>query len=219
MRRIACLSLCLGLCAGLAGTARAQHGAPVSNHKAPRLNAGPLCDKCVAEMQKVVPADPRDVAMAQSPQGLMMAQGHGAHSDCAACESDAAGVAYVGQGAEAPAYAMVGGATGAPGEPVPIGVMQVGHDRGAVTANNARIDPLMPRQPVAGPITPAPMGQSMSYPGFNRRSVLGHMIGLRSMGGWGREREARRREQHAMIRYDQGVNQVSHVPASSVYGR
>ena len=32
-------------------------------------------------------------------------------------------------------------------------------------------------------------------------------------------REARRREQHAAIRYDNGTTQASSVPASMVYGR
>ncbi len=218
MRRIASWSLCLALGAGLVGSARAQHGAPVSNYKAVRLNAGPLCEKCVAKMEKVVPADPRDVALAQSSQGTMLAQGHGAaHSDCAACEAGATGVAYVGHGEDAPGYAMVGGGAGAAGEPAPIGVMQVAHNNAA--AMSPRVDPLMPRQQAPAAMVPAPMGHSMSYPGIKRRPLLGHVLGLPAMGGLGREREARRRSQHAAIRYDEGVSQVTHLPASAVYGR
>lgn len=217
MRRMTCLSLCLGIAAATAASASAQHGthgAPVSNHRAVRLNAGPLCEKCVAKMEHRVPAAAQDVALAQQASRTLLAQGHdGSHSDCATCDAGVAGIAFVGQGDEAPGYAMVGGG---PTEPAPIGVMQASHLNGAMPAPT-RVDPLMPRP--AAPMTAAPMGHSMSYPGVHKRRMLGNILGVPRMPGWGEAREARRREQHAAIRYDDGVSQASSVPASAVYGR
>jgi hypothetical protein len=163
-------------------------------------------------MEKRVPADPRDVAMAQGgDSGLMMAQAHeGSHAGCAVCEGSGTGVAYVGGQPDAAGYATVGGG----GEPAPIGVMHASRGQQATpyaqpaTAGRA-----------ASPMVPPPMGQSMSYPGFHRRPLLGHVLGLPTMSGFGQASKERRRQMHAAIRYDEGVSQVSHLPASMVYGR
>jgi hypothetical protein len=165
-------------------------------------------------MEKRVSADPRDVALAKSTGGTMLAEGHqGAHADCAVCES-ATGIAYVGhQGNDAPGYASVGGGS----EPAPIGVMQVAHrnpEMGNVSHAQAPLGRVQ-----AGPMVSPPTGPPMASSGINRRHLIGHVLGLPRLGGFSEARNAKRKEEHAAIRYDSSVSQASSLPASMVYSR
>jgi len=198
MRRAVSLAMSLGLVMGLAQLTRAQDYDQNPPSGSVRLPAGNLCPKCVAKMQKRVTADPRDVTMAQ--------MNAGAYSACATC--DANGVAYVGQGPNAPGYAMVGS-----NDPAPIGVMQASRSNAPPYAAGA------PGQAQVGPVAPAPMGHTMSYPGYDRGHLLGNIIGFPHFGGWSEARNEKRRQQHAAIRYDEGMSRVSYLPASMVYGR
>jgi hypothetical protein len=138
-------------------------------------------------------------------------------------DSQTPGYAVVGDprsGEEAPGYAAVGG-PGSLGDPAPIGIARGGQ--------NLWVDPRMaaagPR-PGAGPYDPAVMPSSlippqsaMSGPGHDRPHVLSHLFGLPRFGRHWEEREAKRREQHASIAYDQPNQVVGELPASVVYGK
>jgi len=133
----------------------------------------------------------------------------------------APGYAVVGPGGEeAMGYAVVGGPmSGA--EPTPIGMARATQTPGA--------DPRMAavaHRPAARPYDPSvapsslPPGQvAMSGPGHDRPHVVGHMLHIPKVGRHWREREDRRREQHAAIPYGETTQKVMELPASMVYGQ
>jgi hypothetical protein len=118
-------------------------------------------------------------------------------------------------------YAVVGGGPAPGAEPTPIGV--------AKGTQYPWADPrmaAMPHRPGAGPYDPAVMPSSlpppqtaMNGPGHDRPHLISHLFGLPKFGSYWRERDERRREQHASIAYDQPNQQVKELPASVVYGR
>jgi hypothetical protein len=128
----------------------------------------------------------------------------------------APGYAVVGEAP--PGYAVVGGSM--PGaEPSPIGV--------ARAMNGPASGPRMAmNRPGAGPYDPAvvpssipPAPAAMSGPGHDRPHVISHLFGIPKFGRHYREREARRREQHAAIAYGEDNSKVTELPASMVYSR
>jgi hypothetical protein len=136
-------------------------------------------------------------------------------------DPNAVGYAVVGPGgAEMPGYAVVGGSM--PGaEPTPIGMARatqtpwadprmaaVAHRPGAAAYDPSVIPSSLPPGQVA-----------MSGPGHDRPHVVGHMLGIPKFGRHWREREDRRRGQHASIAYGESDQKVMELPASMVYGR
>ena len=154
-------------------------------------------------------------------------------SPCAVCQGNgvvsgpvmmangsAPGYAVVdGQGmmadANAPGYAVVGGDATGP-EPSPIGVSRSGQD--------PRMAAMRP-QPGAGAYDPSvvptsipPAQDAVAGPGHNRPHIIGHLLGLPTIGALRRERESKERQKHAAIAYDQPGQKVDELPASMVYG-
>ena len=117
--------------------------------------------------------------------------------------------------ANAPGYAVVGGDASGP-EPSPIGVSRSGQD--------PRMAAMGPR-PGAGAYDPSvvptsipPAQDAVAGPGHNRPHIIGHLLGLPTIGVLRRERESKERQKHAAIAYDQPGKKVDELPASMVYG-
>jgi hypothetical protein len=64
-----------------------------------------------------------------------------------------------------------------------------------------------------------PAQTALPGPTHNRPHVIGHLLGLPQFGQARRERDAKAREKHAAIAYDQSNRDVTELPASVVYGK
>jgi len=121
------------------------------------------------------------------------------------------GYAVVG-GDAAPGYAVVGG-EGPVIDPSPIGVVQarpnqVGPQAGPRTADSSVMQTSIP---APDPVKPL---------GSNRPRILSHLFGVSAIGrDYREERQRKRGQEHASIRYDNQPTQVKDLPASQVYGR
>jgi hypothetical protein len=123
-------------------------------------------------------------------------------------------------GAGAPGYAVVGGEMVAGSEPAPIGVSSAGRNPMA----DPRMAAMGPRG-AAGSLDPAvvptsvPPGQiALMGPPSNRPHIIRHLLGLDALGKLHRDAEAKERQKHASIAYDQPKERVTELPKSMVYG-
>jgi hypothetical protein len=133
----------------------------------------------------------------------------------------AAGYAVVGPGVgeEGTGYAVVGGL--APGDPTPIGVARATQNPGADPRMAA-----MPARPGTRPYDPSvaqsslpPAQVAMASQRHDRPHVVSHLFGVPILGTHRREREEKRRVQHAAVAYGESNQKVAELPASMVYGR
>jgi hypothetical protein len=133
----------------------------------------------------------------------------------------APGYAVVGgPAAGAPGYAVVGGEMVAGSEPAPIGVSTAGR--------NPLADPRMaamgprggtgPLDPNVVPTNMAPPQMALMGPPSNRPHVIRHLLGLDALGKHRRDAEAKDRQKHASIAYDQPNQPITELPKSMVYG-
>jgi len=170
-----------------------------------------VCTTCAALL-----ALPGTVTMGPPPMAVAAAPSGGAPGRAVVAGGPASGVSN--------AYDPSGMA-----EPAPIGVMQANYAQaapGGMTPNGSPMMGAMPSQPGravassghdAGP-GPAPMQRKSGD--FPHPHIIGHLLGFTGIGSEHRqEREARKKEAHAMISYDAPGATVNELPASVVYGK
>jgi hypothetical protein len=124
-------------------------------------------------------------------------------------EGAAPGYAVVG-GDSAPGYAVVGG-QGPTADPSPIGMVQARPNRA-------------PGQPATADRSVMPVSTAAPEPvrplGSNRPHILSHLFGVSAIGrDFREERQRRKGQEHASIRYDEQPQKVTELPASTVYGK
>ena len=134
-------------------------------------------------------------------------------------ESPATGVAAVGPGGPSSEGFAVAGGSQPSADPTPVGV--------ARGAQNPWADPrmaAMPPRPGAGSYdasvvaTAIPAAPNvMSGPGHDRPHVIGHILGIPKFGKLHREREDKKRAQHAAVSYGDANQKINELPASMVY--
>jgi hypothetical protein len=249
MRRLAALSLGLALAAPIATRADGpDHNAAPAQGSATHFG-GHICADCVRKLPRRLPAGGPDAMpptgmVVSGPDGApMIVADAGPTPGCAACaaanglppgaviisSTEVPGTAFVG--GETPGVAYVGGPASA--DPAPIGVMRTDYQAAAAGAPSMMMraggagapNPYAPpyaANPAAGAAMPygePPMSHSMSSPGHQRTSVLGHMLGLRRPAPLGSRRLARQRAAHAAISYGGPASAPESLPASMVYGQ
>lgn len=142
---------------------------------------------------------------ASAGQVVMPAPGQGV-----VVEGAAPGYAVVG-GDAAPGYAVVGGEAPT-ADPSPIGMVQARPNQGPAPASAASADRSVMPASMAAPDPVKPNGS-------NRPRILSHLFGVSAIGrDFREERERRRGQEHASIRYDAQPQKVTELPASAVYG-
>lgn len=221
MRRTASFALGLGLALAFTASATAQSARPRSlvpsaSHQG--IHVGHMCADCASKLPQRIPAGSGPIEVQAQLQAAAVA------SNCVGCElsnPNQSGLAYVGMGSELYGQPAMGGYGMMSGtEPMPIGIMQTGYaahsahmPHAALATGHQAAAPSMANLPAA------PMGVSSSSPGINRPALVSHVLGLPKLGGWSRAREARRREAHAAIRFDNVPSTVSSIPAAWVHGQ
>lgn len=207
MRRLDSLRLAvIGLALAAPAVAWAGPPAEIVNSTAKHRRGRHLCPDC--QLKEQMRKDGLTVPPPTTVAGMPMASNDLAN--CTACQ--AGGTVVMAPGTSS-GYAAVGGMVTA--EPTPVGVVQTNYR--ATPTGGAPGYASVGGMNHAAAVPPA--GIPVGDPPRGRAHVLAHLFGLPTRGDWTQESRARKRAAHAAIRYDDGVQKVTDLPASMVFGR